>query len=426
MNLYSTQKQSKNVSLKEAVLKGLADDGGLYMPEHLPRMPETFFQNIFQLSLPEIGYEVGKALLQNAIPDKALKDIVEKAIHFDAPLKVITPRIAALELFHGPTLSFKDFGARFMAQLVRYFMEDKPLHILVATSGDTGSAIAHAFLKMDNIKVWILYPKGKVSWIQEQQLTTMGHNITALEIEGTFDDCQRMVKEAFRDQELRQKLTLTSANSINIARLIPQTFYYFYAYAQAKRPLVISVPSGNFGNLMAGLLAKKMGLPIHRFVAATNINDTVPRYLSTGHFEPRPSLQTLSNAMDVGNPSNFARLLDMYGNLDKMRQDIIGYRFTDSETEAAIRAVFHEQKYLLDPHGAVGYLGLKSFLKQHPDWHGVFLETAHPAKFAEDIERIIGEKIEMPERLQKFLSQKKQSVLLSKEYAALRDLLSSS
>ncbi|MCE5318300.1 MAG: threonine synthase, partial [Parachlamydia sp.] len=333
MKLYSTQRHTQNVTLEKAVMQGLADDGGLFMPTLIPRLPDTFFQNIFHLSLPEIGFEVSKALLQGSIPDTSLKAIVDKSINFDAPLKPLTPHIASLELFHGPTLSFKDFGARCMAQLVSYFLQDKPLHILVATSGDTGSAIAHAFLKMDNIQVWILYPKGKVSWIQEQQLTTMGHNITALEIDGTFDDCQRLVKEAFRDRELRQKLTLTSANSINIARLIPQTFYYFYAYAQAKMPLVISVPSGNFGNLMAGLLAKKMGLPVHRFVAATNINDTVPRYLDTGLFEPRPSLHTLSNAMDVGNPSNFARLLDLYGKLDTMRQEIVGYSFSDSETE---------------------------------------------------------------------------------------------
>lgn len=423
MKLYSTQKHTQNATLQEAVMKGLADDGGLFMPLVIPRLPDTFFQNIIQLTLPEIGFEVSQALLQDSIPEASLKTIIDKAINFDAPLKAITPHIASLELFHGPTLSFKDFGARFMAQLVSYYAKNKPLHILVATSGDTGSAIAHAFLKKDNIKVWILYPQGKVSWIQEQQLTTMGHNITALEIEGTFDDCQRLVKEAFRDKELRQKLTLTSANSINIARLIPQTFYYFYAYARARKPLVISVPSGNFGNLMAGLLAKKMGLPIQRFIAATNINDTVPRYLSTGHFEPRPSLQTISNAMDVGNPSNFARLLDLYGNLESMRQDIVGYRFTDRETEAAIREVFNAHHYLLDPHGAVGYLGLQSYLKLHPELSGVFLETAHPAKFADDIERIIGQTIEIPERLQKFLSHKKQSILLSKDYASLRKLI---
>lgn len=424
MKLYSTQKQSKDVSLKEAVLNGLAEDGGLYMPADIPRLPDAFFQSIFQLSLPEIGFEVSRALFQGSIPDADLEAIVSRAIYFNAPLKAITPHIASLELFQGPTLSFKDFGACFMAQLVHYFIQDKPLHILVATSGDTGSAIAHAFLKMANIKVWILYPKGKVSWIQEQQLTTMGHNITALEINGTFDDCQRLVKGAFNDKDLRQKLTLTSANSINIARLIPQTFYYLYAYAQAKKPLVISVPSGNFGNLMAGLLAKKMGLPVHSFVASTNINDTVPRYLSTGLFEPRASLQTLSNAMDVGNPSNFARLQDLYGGLENMRQQIVGYRITDSETEEAIREVFQEHGYLLDPHGAVGYIGLKACLKQHPEWHGVFLETAHPAKFADDMQRIIGQKIEIPERLQAFLSKKKQSVLLDKDYKSLRNLLS--
>lgn len=411
-------------------MKGLAEDGGLFMPDHIPQLPDSFFSQIHTLSFSEMAFEVSKALLQGAIPDHDLKKIVDKAISFDAPLKAVSPGVYALELFHGPTLSFKDFGARFMAQLMGYFAQhrDKTLNILVATSGDTGSAIAQAFLKVPGIRVWILYPKGKVSWSQEKQLTTMGHNVAALEVEGTFDDCQALVKQAFSDPSLRQKLALTSANSINIARLIPQTFYYFYAYAQLKDrslPLVFSVPSGNFGNLTAGLLAKRMGLPVSRFVAATNDNDTVPNYLDTGVFEPRPSKQTLSNAMDVGNPSNFARMLDLYKHhWEKMALDIFGVSFTDSQTESIMREVFAKHGYLLDPHGAVAYLGLITFLAQHPGKaNGIFLETADPAKFADDVERITGQKAPIPDRLKAMLSKEKQSITISSQYEELKALL---
>lgn len=430
IHFYSTQDKNIRASLEEAVMRGLAEDGGLFMPDRIPLMPDSFFNRISSLSLPEISFEVSKRLLENAIPENDLKKIIEKSINFDAPVKSLSSGIYTLELFHGPTLSFKDFGARFMAQLMGYFVQNKnqTLHILVATSGDTGSAIAQAFLNVPGIQVWILYPKGKVSLSQEKQLTTMGYNITALEVEGTFDDCQSLVKQAFSDRPLRQKLTLTSANSINIARLIPQSFYYFYAFAQMEErnaPLVFSVPCGNFGNLTAGLLAKKMGLPITQFVAATNVNDSVPKYLHSGIFEPHPSKHTLSNAMDVGNPSNFARMLDLYEHQwKKMSCDIFGVSFTDSQTESAMREVFSKHRYLLDPHGAVAYLGLQSFLSKHPGKiNGIFLETAHPAKFAEDVEKITDQRVSIPDRLQEVLSKEKQSIILSTEYDDLRDLL---
>lgn len=429
-HFYSTQDKHIRVSLKEAVMRGVAEDGGLFMPDHIPLMPDSFFTQISSLSFSEIALEVSEILLKDTIPVDDLKKIVDAAINFDAPLKRLSSEIYALELFHGPTLSFKDFGACFMAQLMGYFLQhrDQTLHLLVATSGDTGSAIAQAFLNVPGIQVWILYPKGKVSLIQEKQLTTMGHNITALEVDGSFDNCQSLVKQAFSDHTLRQKISLTSANSINIARLIPQTFYYFYAYAQLKEqnvPLVVSVPCGNFGNLVAGLLAKKMGLPITQFVAATNINDSVPKYLNSGIFEPHPSKHTLSNAMDVGNPSNFGRLLDLYEHQrEKMTFDIFGASFTDEQTQSAIQDVFAKYRYILDPHGAVAYLGLQSFLaKCSGKVNGVFLETAHPAKFADEVEKIINQKVPIPHRLQEVLSKEKQSIVLSTDYKDLRQLL---
>lgn len=430
IRFYSTQNRVLKVSLEEAVMSGLAEDGGLFMPERIPHLPDAFFKKISSLSFPEISFEVSRTLLDGAIPERDLKKIIEKSINFDAPLKELSSEIYSLELFHGPTLSFKDFGARFMAHLMGYFVQEKdqPLHILVATSGDTGSAIAQAFLNVPGIQVWILYPSGKVSWSQEKQLTTMGHNITALEVDGTFDDCQKLVKQAFSDSILRKKLTLTSANSINIARLIPQSFYYFYAYAQLKEKnssLLFSVPCGNFGNLTAGLLAKKMGLPVAKFVAATNVNDSVPKYLNSGIFEPRPSKHTLSNAMDVGNPSNFARMLDLYEyQWKKMTQDISGESFTDAQTKSTIQEVFAKYHYLLDPHGAVAYLGLHSFLSKTTEKvKGIFLETAHPAKFADDVERIIGQKITIPRRLQDVLVKEKHSIALRNKREDLFELL---
>jgi threonine synthase len=430
IQFYSTEGRSSKVFLEEAVMTGLAKDGGLFMPDQIVRLPDRFFQEIFSLSFSEISFEIIKNLLQGSLPAQDLRQIVEKAISFDAPLKAIFPHVYALELFHGPTLSFKDFGARFMAQLMGYFVRhrDQPLHILTATSGDTGSAVAQAFLDVPGIRVWILYPKGKVSFSQEKQLTTIGHNITALEVKGTFDECQSLVKQAFNDLDLRQKIALTSANSINIARLIPQTFYYFYAYAQLKapkHPLVFSVPCGNFGNLTAGLFAKKMGLPVSQFIAATNINDSVPRFLKEGSFKPLPSKKTLSNAMDVGNPSNFARMLDLYQhNGKRMRQEIVGMSFSDAQTESAIRNLLDKSGYLLDPHGAVAYLGLQAFLEQYSEpIHGIFLETADPAKFAEDVERITGQKVPIPERLKTVLSQKKRTLVIRAQYEDLKESL---
>lgn len=429
MRFYSTHGKSPSVSLEEAVMNGLATDGGLYMPENIPRLPNDFIKNLPSLTFQEISFTVAQSVLQNAIPDQALKEIIQKAFSFDAPLKKIAEHVHALELFHGPTLSFKDFGAQFMAQLMGYFMRhhSKPLNILVATSGDTGSAIAQAFLDVPSIKVWILYPQGKVSQTQELQLTTMGKNIRALEVMGTFDDCQRLVKTAFGDKQLREKHSLTSANSINIARLIPQSFYYFRAYAQidSHLPIVFSVPSGNFGNLAAGILAQKMGLPIHSFVAATNINDIVPAYLKDGNFTPRPSKHTISNAMDVGNPSNFARLQDLYGNdWNSMRHALLGVSFNDIETEVAIRHVFDKYHYILDPHGAIGYLGLQSYMKKNgTPVEGVFLETAHPAKFAPDVEKCIEQKVAMPPKLQEILTKPKYATLIEPVYEDLKSIL---
>lgn len=430
IHFYSTQDKSIKATLEEAVMQGLAEDGGLFVPGYIPRMPNAFFTQIAPLSFSEISFEISKILLKDAISISNLKEIIEKAMNFAVPINALSSEICTLELFHGPTLSFKDFGARFMAQLMGHFVQRKPqtLHILVATSGDTGSAVAQAFLHIPGIQVWVLYPKDKISLHQEKQLTTIGHNITALEVEGTFDDCQSLVKQAFSDPYLRQKLFMTSANSINIARLIPQSFYYFYAYTQIKdrnAPLIFSVPCGNFGNLTAGLLAKKMGLPIAKFVAATNSNNSIPKYLDTGVFKPHPSKHTLSNAMDVGNPSNFARMLDLYAHQwKKIRLDIFGISFTDEQTISSIQDVFADYGYLLDPHGAVAYLGLQSFLSKHPGKiNGVFLETAHPAKFADDVEKIIEQKVPIPKRLQEMLSKEKQSILLSTEYEDLRSLL---
>lgn len=429
IRFYSTNQQTEKFSLEQAVLCGLAPDGGLFMPDRITSMNPKFFDSLFSLSLTEIALEVGKQFLQDAISARDLQTIIRESITFDAPLVYLSEDVYSLELFHGPTLSFKDFGARFMAQLLAFFNrnEDRELHILAATSGDTGSAVAHGFLNVPGIKVWILYPQGQVSEIQEKQLTTIGHNVTALEIEGTFDDCQSMVKQAFNDRDLCKKIQLTSANSINIARLIPQTFYYFYAYAQLQKrdhPVVFSVPSGNFGNLTAGLFAKKMGLPVARFIAATNINDSVPRFLHTGIFKPHSSKQTLSNAMDVGNPSNFARIRNLYDDhLNEIRQDLIGISITDEKTKEAIYEIDKDYSYLADPHGAVAYLGLKYYQKQFGKTHGIFLETAHPAKFLEVVEPVVQRKIEIPERLRAVLDKKKETILLPCQYQSLRDLL---
>lgn len=416
MRFYSTNDRSVTAGLKDAVLRGLAPDNGLYMPEYIPRLPAEFYSSIGQRSLQEIAFTVSKGFVGDDISDEALVGIIAKAIQFDAPVIAVGDTVYALELFHGPTMAFKDFGARFMAGLLAHFAadEDREVVILTATSGDTGSAVANGFLKVPGTRVIVLYPKGKVSDIQEKQFTTLGNNITAIEVDGTFDDCQRMVKEAFADPDLRRKLFLTSANSINIARLIPQSFYYFHAYAQLQSldlPVVFAVPSGNFGNLTAGLMATKMGLPVARFVACTNVNDVVPKYLATGAYNPRPSLQTISNAMDVGNPSNFSRLLDMFDNdREAMAREITGLAFTDEQTRAAMREVYETTDYMMDPHGAVAYLGLKTYLAGYGPAAGVFLETAHPGKFREVVEDTLGIAITLPASLEAFLANRKTSV----------------
>ncbi len=431
MKLYSTKNKNETVSLKEAVFKGLPSDNGLYMPTEIPTLSNDFFDKIEHLSFQEIAFEVSNALIGEDIPEADLRKIIAKVITFDAPVVHIVDNLYVLELFHGPSFAFKDFGARFMANLVSYFLqkETKKINILVATSGDTGSAVAQGFLNMPGISVTILYPSKKVSDIQEKQLTTLGQNITALEVDGTFDDCQLMVKEAFLDKELNEKMNLSSANSINISRLIPQSFYYFYAYAQLKKlgkPLVFCTPSGNFGNLCGGIIGKRMGLPIAKFIAATNANAIVPSYLWTGLFEPKPSIATLSNAMDVGNPSNFARIQAFFDyDLEKTKSEIVGKAYTDEATKSAMKTVFSQSGYVMCPHTAVAYLGLKEYLNESKQDNsiGVFLATAHPAKFVDDVEAVIEEKIEIPEKLQAVLLKEKKSILIGNKFNDLKAFL---
>jgi threonine synthase len=430
MHYYSTNDNTIRVTLKQAVMEGLAPDGGLYMPVTIPSLPKNFFLQLPEKPLREIAFQVAKNLLGDDLTDEVLRKIITHTIQFEAPLVELEENIYSLELFHGPTLAFKDFGARFLSGLLGYFAEQqsKEITILVATSGDTGSAVANGFFNVPGTRVIVLYPSGKVSEIQEKQFTTLGGNITALEVDGTFDDCQRLVKKAFLDSELKKNLQLASANSINIARLIPQTFYYFRAIAQLKSPdkgVVFSVPSGNFGNLTAGLIAKRMGLPISKFIAATNVNDIVPTYLHTGQFSPRPSVQTISNAMDVGNPSNFARMIDLYrNNLGSLTVDIEGYHFSDPETAQTIESFFQTKRYTLDPHGAVGYLGLKKYLKENSKGEaGIFLETAHPGKFNELVEKSIHQKIDLPERLLQFVMKQKTSIAMRNDFEQLKEIL---
>lgn len=408
MEYYSTGKKAPKVNLRTAVTEGLAPDRGLYMPERIIPLPEWFFKEMESFTFREIAFEVAKCFFGEDIPEADLQEIVFDTLSFDAPLVHVRDSIYSLELFHGPTLAFKDVGARFMARLLGYFLakQNGRVNVLVATSGDTGSAVANGFFNVPGIHVYVLYPKGKVSEIQEKQFTTLGHNITALEIDGTFDDCQRLVKSAFMDDELKKQLTLTSANSINVARFLPQAFYYFNAWArlpEKDKKVVFSVPSGNFGNLTAGLFAKRMGLPVHRFIAANNRNDVVFEYLKTGEFKPRPSVATIANAMDVGDPSNFARILDLYNHdVDAIRADISGTRYTDEEIRETLGRIYQETGYLLDPHGTTGYQALEDNLQ--PDEAGIFLETAHPAKFTETVEGVIGKgNVPMPERLENFL-----------------------
>ena len=430
MKYYSTNKNAPEVSLQEAVVKGLAPDNGLYMPETIKELPQSFFENIGNMSFQEIAYTVADAFFGEDIEPDTLKSIVYDTLSFDTPVVHVKDNIYSLELFHGPTLAFKDVGGRFMARLLGYFIKkqgQKDVKVLVATSGDTGSAVANGFLGVEGIHVYVLYPKGKVSQIQECQFTTLGRNITAIEIDGTFDDCQALVKTAFLDEELNRKLNLTSANSINVARFLPQAFYYFHAYAQLAKQgktgnVVFSIPSGNFGNITAGLIAKRMGLPVTRFIAANNSNDIFYKYLQTGEYNPRPSVQTIANAMDVGNPSNFVRVLDLYGkSLNEIKRDISGEWYNDDCIKKIVKATYDETGYLLDPHGACGYQALKDELQ--PGEKGVFLETAHPAKFLETVESIIGRQVAIPEKLQAFMKGEKQSVDMSKEFADFKQYL---
>lgn len=430
MKYYSTNKQAPLATLHEAVVKGLAADRGLYMPERIKELPQTFYDNIDKLSFQEIAFEVAKAFFGEDVDESSLKDIVYDTLSFDCPVVPVTGNICSLELFHGPTLAFKDVGARFMARLLQYFIRQEgreQVNVLVATSGDTGSAVANGFLGVDGIHVYVLYPKGKVSRIQESQFTTLGQNITAIEVDGVFDDCQSLVKSAFMDTELNAHMKLTSANSINVARFLPQAFYYFNAYARMKAEgrgdnLVICVPSGNFGNITAALFAHRMGLPIKRFIAANNANDIFYNYLRTGIYAPQPSVQTIANAMDVGNPSNFARIIDLYGNShDRITELISGATYKDEDIRRTIADCYRENKYILDPHGACGYQALKDNLRDGET--GVFCETAHPAKFKETVESAIEAEVKIPERLAAFMKGTKQSVLMSRNFEDFKTFL---
>lgn len=430
MKYYSTNNKSTQATLQEAVVKGLASDRGLYMPEVIKSLPDSFFEEMKDLSFQEVAYVVADAFFGEDVEAEDLKKIVYETLNFDVPLVHVNDNIYSLELFHGPTLAFKDVGARFMSRLLGYFIKkegQKDVNVLVATSGDTGSAVANGFLGVDGIHVYVLYPKGKVSPIQECQFTTLGNNITALEIDGVFDDCQALVKSAFMDEELNKKMYLTSANSINVARFLPQAFYYFYAVAQLhklgkKDNIVICVPSGNFGNITAGLFGKRMGMPVKRFIAANNRNDVFFQYLNSGVYTPKASVQTIANAMDVGDPSNFARVLDLYGHShEAIKNDISGCTYTDEQISETLLDCYRKHGYLLDPHGAVGYRALSEYLES--DEVGVFLETAHPAKFKDTVDRILGEEISIPEKLQAFMKGTKQSINLPKDFASFKAFL---
>jgi len=440
MKYYSTNGQAPIADLEKAVVKGLAEDRGLYMPEKIYKLPQAFFNDIQNMKFQDIAYNVASNFFGDDVDGDALQDLVYDTLSFDCPVVKVTDQIYALELFHGPTLAFKDVGARFMARLLRYFTSlsgstSNLINVLVATSGDTGSAVANGFLGVEGIHVYVLYPKGKVSPIQECQFTTLGKNITAIEVDGVFDDCQALVKSAFMDQELNEHMKLTSANSINVARFLPQAFYYFNAYARMKAlgladQLVMCVPSGNFGNICSALFGHQMGLPIKRFIAANNANDIFYKYLQTGKYEPRASVQTLANAMDVGDPSNFARILNLYSENGQLTPEATHHRITnlisgatykDEQIRKTMQQCYEETGYVLDPHGACGYQALKDGLK--PGEIGVFCETAHPAKFKEKVDDILGTDIEIPARLKAFMEGQKQSVGMSKEFAEFKAYL---
>ena len=428
MNYYSLNNKNHKVTFQQAVVKGLAPDKGLYFPEKIDKLNDSFFENIENLSNQEIAFEAIKQFIGNEIPEIELKQIIKDTLCFDFPLVQIEENIFSLELFHGPTMAFKDVGARFMSRCLAYFNRNSNLKntVLVATSGDTGGAVANGFLNVTGVEVVILYPSKKVSDIQERQLTTLGLNITALEVDGTFDDCQDMVKTAFLDTDLSFK-NLTSANSINIARWLPQMFYFFFAYKELKKykkPLIVSCPSGNFGNICAGIIAKKMGLPLAHFVASTNQNNTVARFLENGKYSPKPSVSTISNAMDVGNPSNFIRIQEMYANdLSNFEKDFSCYFFSDQQTEVAMQNIHRTSRYIAEPHGAIGYLGLKNELEKQPNSVGVFLETAHPIKFLESVEPLLQIKLKIPPQIESVLNKEKVSIKI-KSYEDLKSFLS--
>ena len=448
MQYYSTNGKAPMATLEKAVVKGLAEDRGLYMPERINPLSKAFFENMPNMKFQDIAYNVADAFFGEDIDGDSLQDLVYDTLQFDCPIKKVKENIYSLELFHGPTLAFKDVGARFMARMLRYFTQNNNkstlngkgnglINVLVATSGDTGSAVANGFLGVEGIHVYVLYPKGKVSPIQECQFTTLGKNITAIEVDGVFDDCQRLVKSAFMDEELNKHMKLTSANSINVARFLPQAFYYFNAVARLTShlspltsQLVMCVPSGNFGNICSALFGHKMGLPVKRFVAANNANDIFYNYLQTGQYNPKPSKQTLANAMDVGDPSNFARIINLYSLNGKLSAEethqqitslISGATYSDDQIKETMRKCYAETGYILDPHGACGYRALEEQLK--PGEIGVFCETAHPAKFKEKVDEILGLDIEIPERLQAFMKGKKQSIEMSKDFEDFKKFL---
>ncbi len=428
MQYYSLNRKASNTSFKNAVIKGLAPDKGLYFPEKITPLPKSFWEIFDTLTYSEIAFEAIKQFVSTDIPENELKRIIEETLSFDFPVVNFNDNISTLELFHGPTMAFKDVGARFMARCLRHFNKDNSseVTVLVATSGDTGGAVANGFLGVHGVNVVILYPKGKVSDIQEKQLTTLGQNIRALEVDGVFDDCQDMVKRAFLDEALSSKMQLTSANSINVARWLPQLFYFLFAYKQLHNyynDIVFSVPSGNFGNVCAGMMAQQLGLPIKNFIASNNANDVVTQYLNTHSYEPKPSVQTISNAMDVGNPSNFVRIQEIYNNdFNTLTKNLLSFSFTDTQTKAAMLEIYNNHNYIADPHGAVGYLGAKAYLKTNPNAHCVFIETAHPTKFLDVVEAVIQTKVELPEQIKAVMDKQKVSIPIE-NYSDLKKFL---
>jgi len=428
MNFYSLNKKAPQVTFEEAVVKGLAPDKGLYFPTSIEPLPNSFFENIKHLSYNEIAFEAIRQFVSPEIPDNELKQIIAETLSFDFPVVKLDEKLSSLELFHGPTMAFKDVGARFMSRCLRFFnsKEQKDMTVLVATSGDTGGAVANGFLGIKGIKVVILYPKGKVSKVQEKQLTTLGQNITALEVDGVFDDCQDIVKTAFLDESITDHVQITSANSINVARWLPQMFYFFFAYKQLHQQhknIVFSVPSGNFGNICAGFMAQQLGLPIHHFIAANNENQVVTEYLKTENYSPKPTVQTISNAMDVGNPSNFIRIQEIFKNEFKdLKNNLSSRSYSDEETREGLKELYKNYNYIADPHGAIGYLAAKDYLKSNPDTHCVFLETAHPTKFLDTVEASIQTKVDLPPQIKAVIDQKKKSIQIS-TYEELKFIL---